>query len=1093
MKKYVIQPSPRLAFSLCCFIIMLIGQGIIPQSVAAQSALYQQFQQPSGEAKPFTLWYWMFGASSKEALTADLEAMKEIGLGGAYMVHIKTPEQGPAFPNPAPQLSPEWWANVKHAINEADRLDLKLGMHICDGFALAGGPWITPAESMQKIVFTDVTVQGGYIHKLKIEQPETREGYYEDIALLAYPVQQNVYPEMEQRARPVVTYSKEIEYADGYYKARSTDITDPKSDGAWIQYAFEEPYTCRNIEIDKVGNNYQSQNLKVMASDDGVNFRLVKRLVPARQGWQDYEFNNTHAIPPTTARYFRFYWNPAGSDPGSEDMNDAKWKPNLKIGKIRLHTEPRLNQWEGKAGYVWRVAPSTSALELSDSDCVQTKDIIDLSRYLKNGVLTTTLPQGTAWKIVRIGHTSTGHTNMTGGAGKGLECDKFSWAAVRKQVDNWFGAVYQHTDAEITRRTLKYLYIDSWECGTQNWSKNFAEEFKTRRGYDLMPYLLLYAGIPVESVTTSENILRDIRTTMGELVTSVFYEVMAEAAKEYECEFTAECVAPTMISDGLMHYKKVDLPMGEFWFNSPTHDKLNDVLDAVSGGHIYGKNIIQAEGFTQVRGTWDEHPGMLKSMLDRNYAFGVNRLVYHVMVHNPFMDRKPGMTLDGIGIFFQRDQTWWPAGAKAFTDYAARCQTLLQYGCPVVDIGVFTGEEMPRRAILPERLVSSLPGLFGAKKVEREGKRLANAGLPVRTVVGVGQSANMTVPEDWVNPLRGYAYDSFNRDVLLNRTTVQNGRMVLPGGASYKVVVFPLPRPMNPDLRPLSDETIAKIEELRKGGVIVPTLPYIDADFAEYKLERDVVVPAQIAWTHRSGEEADIYFIANQKNEKVNFDASLRIAKGQPQLWNPVTGEVTAPARWKQDDKRTHVSLTLDASESIFVVFMKEGDQPLETNHSTLKKTIPLEVKFWQVHFPAIEQSVIKEQLFDWSQEADDRIKYYSGTATYTTLFKWKGRVKGTVYLDLGEVANLATIRINGIDCGTVWTAPYRADITHALKKGKNKLEIIVANTWSNALNGQDNGKAPFEGIWTNGKYRRADKTLLPAGLLGPLHLINNY
>lgn len=1089
MKKYSIPQPSRVAFSFC-LVLILIGQGVNLQSVMAQPALYRQFQHPSGEAKPFTLWYWMFGASTKEALTADLEAMKEIGLGGAYMVHIKTPDQGPAFPDPAPQLSPKWWENVTHAINEADRLDLKLGMHICDGFALAGGPWITPAESMQKIVFTDTTVQGGYINKLELNQPETRESYYKDIAILAYPVPQGVYPEMEQRARPVVTHSKEIEYADGFYRAQSTAVTDPESDGAWIQYEFEEPYTCRHIEINKIGNNYQSQHLKVMVGDDGVNFRLVKQLVPARQGWQDYDFNNTHAIPPTTARYFRFYWNPAGSDPGSEDMNDAKWKPNLKLGKIRLHTEPRLNQWEGKAGYVWRVAPATSPLELSDSDCIRKEDIIDLTPYLKDGVLTATLPQGITWKIIRIGHTSTGHTNATGGAGKGLECDKFSRAAVRKQIDNWFGAVYRNTDTEITRRTLKYLYIDSWECGTQNWSHNFAEEFHIRRGYDLTPYLLLYAGIPIESVATSERILRDVRTTMGELVTDVFYDVMAAAAREYECEFTAECVAPTMISDGMMHYKKVDLPMGEFWFNSPTHDKLNDMLDAISGGRIYGKHIIQAEGFTQVRGTWDEHPGMLKSMLDRNYALGINRLVYHVMVHNPFMDRKPGMTLDGIGIFFQRDQTWWPHGAKAFTDYAARCQTLLQYGHPVVDVGVFTGEEMPRRAILPERLVSSLPGLFGAKKVECERKRLANADLPVRTVVGVSQSANMTVPEDWVNPLRGYAYDSFNQDVLLNRATVRDGRMVLPGGASYKVVVLPLPRPMNPDLRPLSDEVLAKVEALRKGGVIVPALPYTAEDFAEYNLERDVVVPAHIAWTHRSGEEADIYFIANQKEEKVCVDVSLRIGNGEPQLWNPVTGEATTPAGWSQDGKRTTIPLTLDACESVFVVFMKENAQVWKADNKELKKPTPLEVRSWQIDFPAIERSVAREQLFDWSREADEQMKYYSGTASYTTTFNWKDRIKGDVHLALGAVANVATVYVNGIDCGTAWTAPYHVDITHALKKGKNKLEIVVANTWANALNGLDNGKPPFEGIWTNGKYRLADKALLPAGLLGPLELI---
>lgn len=1055
--------------------------------------LQQHFRHPSGEARPFTLWYWMYGALSTEALTADLEAMKAVGLGGAYMVHIKSPGQGPEYPNPSPQLTPEWWDKVKHVVNEADRLDLKLGLHICDGFALAGGPWISPEESMQKIVFTDTIAPGGGITRMLLRRPETNMGYYKDIAILAYPLPQGISPDAGGEKDPVITHSSEVTLSGGFYRANATDI-DLQANGAWIQYEYPEPFTCRSIEIEKVTNNYQSQNLTVMASDDGVNFRLVKRLVPARQGWQDYDFNNTHAIPPTTARYFRFYWNPEGSDPGSEDMNDAKWKPNLKIGKIHLRTEPRLNQWEGKAGYVWRVSPETTASELGDLDCIRKEDIIDLTRFVTDDILTARLPKGSMWKILRIGHTTTGHTNATGGAGKGLECDKFAPEAVQKQVDNWFGAIYNSIDREVARRTLKYFYIDSWECGSQNWSKNFAAEFKARRGYDLMPYLPLLAGIPVESRERSEAVLRDVRTTIGELTTDVFYSVMAQAARKYDCEFTAESIAPVMVADGMMHYRTVDLPMGEFWYNSPTHDKLNDVLDAVHSAHIYGKNIIQAEGFTQIRGTWNEHPGMLKTMLDRNYSFGVNRLNFHVYIHNPFMDRQPGMTLDGIGFFFQRDQTWWPNGAKAFVDYAARCQALLQYGHPVVDIGVFTGEEMPRRAILPERLVPSLPGLFGTERVEREQRRLANAGLPVRRIVGVSQSANMTVAEDWVNPLRGYAYDSFNVDVLLNHATVCDGRMVLPGGASYRVVVLPLPHPMNPDDRPLSDAVSAKIEELRRGGVIIPTLPYQHEDFSGEQLERDVVVPQQIAWVHRSGPDAEIYFIANQQAEQVTFEASLRCDEGRPELWNPVTGTITAPPHWSRGNGRTVLSLELNANESVFVVFPKgDHERSVDPSQSNAGKAIPLKVKAWTVDFPAIGQRVSKKKLFDWSKEQDERIKYYSGTATYTATLDVKvdaDSEQQRIYLDLGHVENVATVRINGVDCGTIWTAPHRVDVTHALKRGKNKVEIEVSNTWANALNGADNGKPPFEGIWTNGKYRREDKSLLPAGLLGPISLV---
>ena len=870
----------------------------------------------------------------------------------------------------------------------------------------------------------------------------------------------------------------------------------------YIQYEYKQAFTCRNIEIVLNGNNYQAHRLKVMASDDGVNYRFVKQLVPARQGWQNTDENSTHSIPATTARYFRFYWTPEGSEPGSEDMDAAKWKPNLKIKQLRLHQEARLNQWEGKAGLVWRVAESTREEEIGKEDCYSLSQVINLTEQYKNApashskekTITAVLPKG-KWKLLRMGHTATGHTNATGGGGKGLECDKFNPRTVRKQFDNWFAQAFVKTHPEVARRVLKYMHVDSWECGSQNWSDSFAKEFRTRRGYDLLPYLPLLAGIPMESAGRSEEILRDVRTTIAELVVDVFYQVLSDCAKEYDCQFSAECVAPTMVSDGLLHYQKVDLPMGEFWLNSPTHDKPNDMLDAISGAHIYGKNIIQAEGFTEVRGTWDEYPAMLKALLDRNYALGINRLFYHVYVHNPWLDCQPGMTLDGIGLFFQRNQTWWDKGAKAFSEYATRCQSLLQYGHPVTDIAVFTGEEVPRRSVLPERLVSSLPGLFGTERVESERIRLANEGQPLRVrPVGVTHSANMADPEKWVNPLRGYAYDSFNKDALLRLAKAENGRMKLAEGMGYKVVVLPLSRPMNPE-PVLSPAVRKKMNELKAAGVIVPALPYTEEDFSAYGLERDMIVPEDVAWMHRSGELGDIYFVANQREETRTFTASMRINGRKPECWNPVTGEMNTHPSYRIHDNRTEVTLTLAPNESVFIVFPTEEAADKERTSTDKREPLnrTLETEEYTVTFLATGKTVVRKDLFDWSKEEDEQIRYYSGTAVYKATFRWKDKLKKgqPVYLNLGKVCNLATVRVNGIDCGTVWTAPYRADITSALKKGTNELEIEVTNTWANALKGVDEGKAPYDGIWTNAKYRKQEDTLLPAGLLGILTIEN--
>ena len=1079
---------------------LLAWTAVCPVDAQQTRSLRDQFQNPSDEAKPWTFWYWMYGAVSKEGITADLEAMKHAGLGGTYLMPIKGVSEGTQYNGKAQQLTPEWWEMVRFSMEEADRLGLKLGMHICDGFALAGGPWITPKESMQKVVWSDTIIDGGKLNALRLPQPEAYENYYEDIALFALPVE-DAADEMPAKITCV-----NLATANNVKSAQTVNMDAAgvirSSYPCYIQYEYKQAFTCRNIEIVLNGNNYQAHRLKVMASNDGVNYRFVKQLVPARQGWQNTDENSTHSIPATTARYFRFYWTPEGSEPGSEDMDAAKWKPNLKIKQLRLHQEARLNQWEGKAGLVWRVAESTREEEIGKEDCYSLSQVINLTEQYKNApashskekTITAVLPKG-KWKLLRMGHTATGHTNATGGGGKGLECDKFNPRTVRKQFDNWFAQAFVKTHPEVARRVLKYMHVDSWECGSQNWSDSFAKEFRTRRGYDLLPYLPLLAGIPMESAGRSEEILRDVRTTIAELVVDVFYQVLSDCAKEYDCQFSAECVAPTMVSDGLLHYQKVDLPMGEFWLNSPTHDKPNDMLDAISGAHIYGKNIIQAEGFTEVRGTWDEYPAMLKTLLDRNYALGINRLFYHVYVHNPWLDRQPGMTLDGIGLFFQRNQTWWDKGAKAFSEYATRCQSLLQYGHPVTDIAVFTGEEVPRRSVLPERLVSSLPGLFGTERVESERIRLANEGQPLRVrPVGVTHSANMADPEKWVNPLRGYAYDSFNKDALLRLAKAENGRMKLAEGMGYKVVVLPLSRPMNPE-PVLSPAVRKKMDELKAAGVIVPALPYTEEDFSAYGLERDMIVPEDVAWMHRSGELGDIYFVANQREETRTFTASMRINGRKPECWNPVTGEMNTHPSYRIHDNRTEVTLTLAPNESVFIVFPTEEAADKERTSTDKREPLnrTLETEEYTVTFLATGKTVVRKDLFDWSKEEDEQIRYYSGTAVYKATFRWKDKLKKgqPVYLNLGKVCNLATVRVNGIDCGTVWTAPYRADITSALKKGTNELEIEVTNTWANALKGVDEGKAPYDGIWTNAKYRKKEDTLLPAGLLGILTIEN--
>ena len=664
------------------------------------------------------------------------------------------------------------------------------------------------------------------------------------------------------------------------------------------------------------------------------------------------------------------------------------------------------------------------------------------------------LPKG-MWRILRVGHTSTGHTNATAGGAKGLECDKFSREAVEKQVDNWFGLFMNRPN----HNAIQYLHVDSWECGSQNWSKNFAEEFQKRRGYDLIPWLPVMIGIPMESAAQSDKVLRDVRQTINDLINDVFFATVRDRAHQMGVQFSSESVAPTMVSDGMEHYKNVDVPMGEFWLNSPTHDKPNDMLDAISGAHVYGKNIIQAEGFTEVRGVWDETPAMVKPLLDRNFALGMNRLFFHVNTHNPWLDKKPGMTLDGIGLFFQRDQTWF-AEAKPFVDYITRCQTLLQKGKPVVDIAVYTGEEIPNRALTPDRLVPMLPGLFGAERVASEQARLANVGQPMEeSPVGVRHSAGILDLKDWINPLHGYQYDSMNKDALLHQSF------------NYKVLVVP-------EGTLVSAEARTRIEELRQQGILIIDKPYEDAQLKN--VIPDVILPEGIAFAHRAGNDFDIYFLSNQTDKEQTFTPIFRQSKGDTVIYNPLTDE-------SSDYQGT---ITLAPCGSAFV-FMGEKNvfQPGKHFFPQEKTTFSCIENGGNQYDIAFKESGItlkKQSLFDWSKHEDDRIRYFSGHARYTTTWKLKKKemLQKRVWLSLPNVKDIAHVWINGKDCGIAWTAPYEVEITGALQKGKNTIEIEVVNTWHNALRGLDAGKAPYEGIWTNARYRTKGDDLLPAGLL---------
>lgn len=1126
-------------------LMFAISYGAFAQYSKIEAYLKDESKMPES-AKPWVFWYWMYASYNKEAIRKDLLAMKEAGIAGAYLAPIKGKKDPALFEPVIETMTKEWWDIFKYTTEQANEIGVKLALLPNDGFATAGGPFITPEKSMQKVVWTEHSVLGNQKLNIKLEQPESYDGFYEDIAVYAIP---KFFAELEQK--PVITTSigKDASFLTSENNKQNFISTEP----CWIQYTYNKPVTVRSVKISVNNFNYQSNRLLIQVSNDGIHFSDLLRLMPPRTGWLDWDAPVTHALPETTTRYFRFVYDAEGSEPGAEDLDAAKWKQSLKITGINLSAASKIDQYEGKNGMVWRISQHTSNQKTVKHQLIPVENIINISSFVDNqGQLRWTAPRG-EWIILRIGHTSTGHKNETAGNGKGLECDKLNPETVKLQYSQWFGKAREVVGDSLAKNIIRIFHVDSWECGSQNWSTGLPAEFKKRRGYDILKYLPAMAGYPLihkgeQNLNSSEKYLHDVRETISELMNDNFFGTLKELTIKDNVLFTSETTAPVMLGDGLAHFGKVDIPMGEFWLRSPSHDKPNDIADAVSGANIYGKNIVQAEAFTQIRMEWDEHPGNIKALQDRNYATGINKLVYHVYVQNPWLNRKPGMTLDGIGLYFQRDQTWWKPG-KEWVNYAVRIQSLLQEGHPVKDIAVFSGDEFPRRAVLPDRLVSTLPGLFGEERIRSEELRLANRQNPTQRIAGVTTSANMAQPEYWVDALNGYQYDTFNPEVLEKAAVDSEGNVCFLGKSSYRVLVFPQNTQMTPN-KILSIRTLKQIIRLANDGaqIIIGEKPVLTSSLSDNENEFDKLVNEiwngdfqtdkqityqikgkgklvkspyyphdldffginkdfiainkenkaikEFAFAHRVAEDADIYFVANQTDEEREVRLSFRIGNKTPVLYYPVSGELLSSVDFKRENGRVIIPYKFDKNESIFIIFKEKENQEFVQINNRIDFKLLEEIKGpWRIQFDkdfgGLNSVLVLNQLIDLSTHENDSVKYYSGTMEYIKNIKWTKTKKHNVWIDLGEVSNLAEVYVNGKKAGILWTPPFRLEISKYLKQGNNELKILVTNTWANRLIGDQKLPEERRVAQTIAPFRLQDRELLQTGLIGPVKLLS--
>lgn len=1113
------------------------------------STLEEGFKQPPESAKPRVWWHWLNGNVTKEGITADLEWMKRVGIGGMQMFdgNLGTPV---FVDKRLVWMTPEWKDAFRHTGAEADRLGLEMSMAASGGWSETAGPWVKPEEAMKKVVWSEVQVHGPKKFAGKLPSPPSSNGRFQNIPLppdLNFPEQQmpgakpqpkeppappdHTYyadsaviafrvPDAEQRMsdlHPTVTSSSQsfntAALMDGNI-ANNVELPYDQAKGpSWIQFEFAQPFQTDAFSITAgTGSTFGGAAIPpgvVRASKDGKTWVELLTLPGAGHMYSGFPVR-TYSYPDIDARYYRVEFSAPPPDPMMAlfaDLFGFTPEPVKKfdIAEVEFHNGPRVNHWQEKAAFANMLDYDSVATPPTPKErVIATSNVIDLtSKMQKDGSLNWDVPAG-KWVIQRLGYSLTGEKNHPATReATGYEVDKLN----RKYVDRY---VKEYVDmisgalGPYFGKSFRYFLMDSWEASNENWTDDMLAQFRRLRGYDPVPFLPTLSGRVVESSEASDRFLWDFRRTLADLLAENHYHAATEYFNKHGVGLYAEAMGaglPTT-GDGLLNKGQVDIPMGEFWTTLPgqarSPDHVTDTREAASAAHIYGKGLAAAESFTSMPfiPAWGQSPYYLKPLGDWYLANGINRIVFHTSDEQPFVDdqHKPGLTLGPFGQHYTRNITW-AEQAVAWNTYLARCSYLLQQGLFVGDLAYFYGE-----------------------------------GAPI--TVPFWKKMSPAVPD-------GYNYDWVNADVILNRMRVQDGRVVLPDGMSYRVLVLP------DDVDRLTLPVLQKIRDLVNAGATIygpkpghpPSLSggtvsdeqaraiatevwgpmdgksVTEHDYGKGKvywgkplkeiLEAQKIAPdflytqpsfdTNLVWIHRRTKDADIYFVSNQNRHAEDVLARFREEGKEAELWHADTGEIE-PAEYTMEGGNTTVPLHLDPAGSVFVVFRKDTASPSRTLPHPLSTQLATVEGPWQVSFPpnwGAPPQVKLDQLSSWTASSDDGVKYFSGTATYSKDFDVSSdwlRSGNKIMLDLGTVKEIAEVSLNGKPAGGIlWKPPFQADITSGLKAGSNHLEIKVTNLWPNRMIGDQQPGVQKTYTFTDAKFYKPNSPLMESGLLGPV------
>ncbi|PXA04386.1 hypothetical protein DDZ13_07590 [Coraliomargarita sinensis] len=937
----------------------------------------ENFENPPLEARPSALWTWMNAHVDRDQLTHELEEMKDKGMRGAIiwdMGALIDPEklipEGPAY------LGPESLENIHHAIKEAGRLGLEMGISGASSWN-SGGPWIEPELGCQTLAWTSTEVSGPKALNLKLPLPEETRNPTRRLAVIA---------------------------------------------------------------------------------------------IPSGQG------------PIETDQAYRLDGN-------------------------------------------------------VDAD----------------GILAWDMPEGD-WEIIHFVSTHTGQGLMCPSPNShGPMIDHLSAEATRKHIGHVLKTI---TEDGEDLGALKTLFLDSYEVKTPiDWTPVFSTAFQEAYAYDPLPWLPVLAGKTVVNEDLSQRFRHDYGKLVSDLAIENHYALANDIANEHGLQLLAEAGHGGYARfDTLKALGAVDIPMGEFW----NHRKNWCTKEAASAANLYGKKFVNAESMTGWQ-HWQDGPQAYKRLTDIAFCAGLNQITFHTFAHQP-----PGSGLPGYayhaGEHFNVNLTWWPQ-ARPLLDALSRSSYLLQQGTFVADVVAYYGDGAPN-LVPARRLTPTIEPRWTDDKC-------LHCGTPK--------------PVDLSTLGQSHDYDYLNQEILIEQMEVRDGKLVLPSGMEYRLLVLP-------KSRSISLASLKKIEQLvREGATVTGAKPLRSNSMAHYPdcdlqvrtladklwgdcdgnrvkshrygkgqifwnvplnevLARIGVVPdftvegidnsgRKIDYIHRSTGKQEIYFICNTSDDALRFQAGFRVGEGYvPSFWNAEDGRVSPCYEYKQKDGRTYLPLDLAPAESVFVVFTQ---QKAKEHFVTIDRPLGAELKVlnlshesatahvwqagsyafrtshgrngrwevetdpqvqtidgpWQLRFPlnrGAPDAVKLPQLVDWTRHPEAGVKYFSGTATYEKSFDLAQTPDdGTpLILDLGKVKEVAVVRVNGKEAGTLWKEPYRIDIAELVRGGQNKLEVKVTNVWNNRLVGDTRSAGKKKITKTNiSRLFEPDSPLLPSGLMGPVTL----